>query len=58
MDKERTTKEKKIKYFHEVIREEQELLKLSYEESVRQREERKNRKRKIIKWQKYLTQKK
>ena len=43
MDKERTTKEKKIKYFHEVIREEQELLKLSYEESVRQREERLNR---------------
>jgi hypothetical protein len=31
------------------MKEEQELLKLSYEESVRQREERKNRKRKIIK---------
>ena len=34
------------KYFHEVMKEEQELLKLSYEESVRQREERKNRERK------------
>ena len=43
MDQKRTTKEKKIKYFHEVIKEEQELLKLSYEESVRQREERLNR---------------
>ena len=31
------------KYFHEVMKEEQELLKLSYEESVRQREERLNR---------------
>ena len=29
------------KYFHEVLKEEQELLKLSYEESVRQRNERK-----------------
>ena len=35
------------KYFHEVMKEEQELLKLSYEESVRQREERKNKKRKL-----------
>jgi hypothetical protein len=33
------------KYFHEVMKEEQELLKLSYEESVRQREERKNKER-------------
>jgi hypothetical protein len=31
------------------MKEEQELLKLSYEESVRQREERKNKKRKLIK---------
>ena len=30
-----------FKYFHEVLKEEQELLKLSYEESVRQRNERK-----------------
>ena len=30
-----------FKYFHEVMKEEQELLKLSYEESVRQRNERK-----------------
>ena len=37
------------KYFHENLKEEQELLKLSYEESVRQREERKNKKRKLIK---------
>ncbi len=37
------------KYFHEKLKEEQELLKLSYEESVRQREERKNKKRKLIK---------
>ncbi len=37
------------KYFHEKIKEEQELLKLSYEESVRQKEERKNNKRKLIK---------
>ena len=34
------------KYFHEVMKEEQELLKLCYEESIRQREERKNRERK------------
>ena len=31
------------------MKEEQELLKLSYEESVRQREERKKKKRKLIK---------
>ena len=35
-----------IKYFHEVMKEEQDLLKLSYEESVRQKEERKNKERK------------
>jgi hypothetical protein len=35
-----------IKYFHEVMKEEQDLLKLSDEESVRQKEERKNKERK------------
>ena len=37
------------KDFHQHMKEEQELLKLSYEESVRQREERKKKKRKLIK---------
>ena len=36
-----------FKYFHEVMKEEQELLKLSYEESVRQREERKKKKERL-----------
>ncbi len=42
----------------EKIKEEQELLKLSYEESVRQKEERKNNKRKLIKYNKNLLKEK
>ena len=43
MDKKRTTKEKKVKFFHEEWAEQEKLLELSYKESIRQREERKKK---------------
>ena len=43
MDKKRTTKKKKIKYFDEEFPKQEEILKISYEHSKRMREERLNK---------------